>query len=101
YGPDNERASKLVAAIYNGPDDPGPIRRWFNQTTDIREDPAVTAEVTAFLKEDQVVESVITERIIGCPHEEGKDYPMGGICPACSFWWTIYRWTHQPLDSSS
>ena len=29
---------------------------------------------------------VAVDRIIGCPHEEGIDYPEGGKCPACPFW---------------
>jgi hypothetical protein len=24
--------------------------------------------------------------IFGCPHEEGIDYPNGGVCPRCPFW---------------
>jgi hypothetical protein len=101
YGPDNRRASKLVAAIYHGPDDAGPLRRWTVEAGDVRYDPTVTDEVMAFLKENQVVESVMTERIIGCPHEEGKDYPEGGVCPTCSFWWNIDRWTHQPIAGTN
>src|SRR5438270_3112349 len=26
------------------------------------------------------------EEINGCPHEEGQDYPLGEVCPACPFW---------------
>ena len=26
------------------------------------------------------------EEIYGCPHEEGQDYPLGEVCPACPFW---------------
>jgi hypothetical protein len=26
------------------------------------------------------------EEINGCPHEEGVDYPLGQVCPACPFW---------------
>jgi hypothetical protein len=25
-------------------------------------------------------------RIVGCPHDEGIDYPDGEKCPQCSFW---------------
>ena len=27
----------------------------------------------------------MTDRIIGCPHEEGIDYE-GSVCPRCEFW---------------
>jgi hypothetical protein len=29
---------------------------------------------------------VAPNRIIGCPHEEGIDYPLGRTCPQCPFW---------------
>ncbi|MGH9387747.1 MAG: DUF1186 domain-containing protein [Vicinamibacterales bacterium] len=38
-----------------------------------------------------------SERIIGCPHEEGIDYPMGRSCPRCPFWADIDRFTHEPV----
>ena len=28
---------------------------------------------------------VMADRIIGCPHEEGVDYPDGSKCPKCPF----------------
>jgi len=29
---------------------------------------------------------VVGPGILGCPHEEGVDYPDGGTCPACPYW---------------
>jgi len=29
---------------------------------------------------------VVTDGIIGCPHEEGIDFPVGEGCPYCPFW---------------
>jgi hypothetical protein len=29
---------------------------------------------------------VATDRNMGCPHEEGKDFPVGGDCPFCPYW---------------
>jgi len=29
---------------------------------------------------------VMTEGVVGCPHEEGDDYPWGEACPDCTFW---------------
>ncbi|MBE7557116.1 MAG: hypothetical protein HS126_39270 [Anaerolineales bacterium] len=29
---------------------------------------------------------VITDGVIGCPHEEGIDFPEGEDCPFCPFW---------------
>lgn len=28
----------------------------------------------------------MTDRIMGCPHEEGIDYPSGQSCPECAYW---------------
>jgi hypothetical protein len=36
---------------------------------------------------------VMTDRIIGCPHEQGADYPEGDVCPQCPFWAHRDRWT--------
>ena len=40
-----------------------------------------------------------SDRIIGCPHEEGIDYPMGRTCPRCPFWAGIDRFTHEPVTT--
>ena len=36
---------------------------------------------------------VMSDRIIGCPQEEGVDYPLGHACPRCPFWAHRDRWT--------
>jgi hypothetical protein len=28
----------------------------------------------------------MVEKIFGCPHEEGIDYPDGEHCPRCHYW---------------
>jgi len=35
---------------------------------------------------------VMADRILGCPHEEGTDYPEGEVCPHCPFWANRDRW---------
>ncbi len=40
---------------------------------------------------------VMTDRIIGCPHEEGIDYE-GPTCPDCPFWAGRDRWTGKRLQ---
>jgi hypothetical protein len=35
------------------------------------------------------------DRIIGCPHEEGIDYPEGEICMKCPFWAHRDRWSGE------
>jgi acyl-CoA synthetase (AMP-forming)/AMP-acid ligase II len=29
---------------------------------------------------------VMVDDIVGCPHEEGVDYPSGRACPQCPYW---------------
>src|SRR6185369_2194920 len=98
YGPDSEVATKLVGAVFSKPGHPKPnqIQRWVTHAGDIRDDPVIAAEVAAFFKTHGVKQTVISDRIMGCPHEEGVDYPVGTVCPQCPFWATVGRFTHQP-----
>ena len=67
------------------------------QAVDVRHDPAIASDVAAFLLEYGVTDSVGADRMLGCPHEEGIDYPMGRTCPRCPFWAGIDRFTHEPV----
>jgi hypothetical protein len=99
YGPDNTRATKLVAAVFRRPgqEKATALHRWFVETGDARNDPVVGAEVAAFFKQYGVKETAVYDRITGCPHEEGVDYPVGRSCPQCPFWAGIDRFTHEPI----
>ena len=39
-----------------------------------------------FFLEHGVKSVVMTDRNMGCPHEEGPDFPQGEDCPFCPFW---------------
>lgn len=98
YGPDNTRASKLVVMIVDRPGCAASASRaWTTQAGDVRHNPLVAAEVAGFVRQHRARETVESDRIIGCPHEEGIDYPLGRACPRCPFWQNIDRFTHQPL----
>lgn len=87
YGPDDRRSSKAVASIVPGPNnDPTELRRWFSDAGDIRSDDAILAEVVSFLRDGGVRSIAMVDGIVGCPHEEGIDYPEGEACPHCPFW---------------
>jgi hypothetical protein len=75
------------------------LHRWITHAGDVRHDAAISAEVETLLKTHCVEQRIVTERIIGCPHEEGKDYPVGGVCPHCPFWHNRDRFTHELLPS--
>ena len=101
YGPDNRRATKLVVGVLGraGQKDPNPIRNWSTDASDVRNDPVIAAELTDWLRSRGVKDTVSYDRIIGCPHEEGIDYPMGRTCPQCPFWASIDRFTHEPISA--
>lgn len=92
YGPDDRRASKLVASIRWSEDGEPEMRKWFSETADLRTDAAVITEVMQFFDENAVLSVAMMDRIIGCPHEEGIDY-VGQYCPQCPFWIGRDRWT--------
>ena len=100
YGPNNSLATKLVASVIERPEqsDPSEMRTWTTAAVDVRHDPVIAADVAHFLKQHGVKESVTADRIIGCPHQEGIDYPLGRTCPRCPFWANIDRFTHEPLN---
>src|SRR6516162_3883155 len=83
YGPDDTRATKLAVGIVPAEDaEVTDLRRWFSEGADIRNDAGVAEEVLAFIDAAGARSIVMTDRIIGCPHEEGIDY-QGPSCPSC------------------
>jgi len=87
YGPDDRVATKLSVGIVPaegaGVSD---LRRWRSAgQADIRADSRVAEEVLAFITEAGAKSVVVTDRIIGCPHEEGINYEAA-TCRFCPFW---------------
>lgn len=98
YGPDDERASKVVVAIIRSEAaEPEPLQKWRSESGDTRTEGDIMEAILAFLQKHAVRSVVLVDRIIGCPHEEGIDYPEGGKCPACPFWENRDRFTGQVL----
>jgi hypothetical protein len=85
YGPDDRRATKVVAGIQVVADADLEMRKWFVETGDARSDPVITEELLAYFEENGVKSVAMIDRIFGCPHEEGVDYE-GEYCPVCTFW---------------
>jgi hypothetical protein len=52
-----------------------------------------------WLRNQGIKDTLSYDRIIGCPHEEGLDYPIGRTCPQCPFWAGIDRFTHEPISA--
>ncbi len=53
--------------------------------TDVRSDIGIADEVSRFIDGHGAESIVLADRIIGCPHEDGVDYPDGTACPKCAF----------------
>jgi hypothetical protein len=99
YGSDDERASKVaVCIVIEEGAEPAAIQRWFSEEGDVRADLAIGGEILQFVQDHGVRSVIATDRIIGCPHEEGIDYPDGQVCPRCPFWAHRNRWTGEIIQ---
>ena len=99
YGPTAERASKVAVGIVEREGAEADIMRtWHSEERDLRHDDEIGYEIKEFLREHQALSVVMVDRIIGCPHEEGIDYPEGESCPQCPYWRGRDRWTGEVIN---
>jgi len=100
YGPNDNLATKVaVSVILTESNQPDVLKPWFSEGgLDVRHDPAIGEEILAFLKPYAPRSTVVTDGIIGCPHEEGTDYPEGASCPQCPYWAGRDRFTHERIQ---
>ena len=95
YGPTDKKATKLVVGIVpRDGAEPDEMRKW-HSTEDMRKDLDLFDEVLEFIRKHETKSVAMTDRIIGCPHEEGIDYPDGESCPQCPFWQGRDRWSGE------
>ena len=98
YGPNDQQATKVAVGIVRGESvEADPLERWFSEQSDVRSDPDIAGQIAAFIETHAVKSVVLVDRIIGCPHEEGVDYPVGTACPQCPFWASRDRWSGKLL----
>ncbi|MGH9403263.1 MAG: hypothetical protein ACRD2P_14275 [Terriglobia bacterium] len=100
YGPDDRHATKIAVGIVEKQgDEPIAMGRWLAEEGDIREDGLIQEEILSFIRSHGALTVVATDRIIGCPHEEGVDYPEGQhYCPQCTFWIGRDRWSGEKIQ---
>jgi hypothetical protein len=99
YGPTNTLATKMVVSIFlKEHEEPDFMEKRFTDGADIREDKQISEEMIAFIQGHGVKSISMADRIIGCPHEEGIDYPEGKSCPQCPFWAGRDRFTHERVQ---
>jgi hypothetical protein len=84
YGPDDKTTTKVVAAVIRRKGAEPVLRRWVG--TDVATSPKVRKELEEFFRRHGVRSMATAEGNMGCPHEEGEDFPHGGDCPFCPFW---------------
>ncbi len=93
YGPDDTRATTAVVAIVPAKNaEPSHQASFSSDSVDLREDPFTGDLVMAFVEKHEARSVFVAEEILGCPHEESVDYPVGGTCPTCPFWANRDRW---------
>jgi hypothetical protein len=99
YGPDDKKATKVAVGIVESEDEePIFLKRWYSEEHDVRTVPHIQRQILDFVRRHKVKSVVIADRILGCPHEEGKDYPIGSACPVCSFWKNRDRFTGEVIQ---
>ena len=84
YGPDDRVTTKIVAGVIESEEAEPILLRFVG--TEVATDPKVRGQIEAFFKSHFVRRVVVTSGNLGCPHEEGEDFPAGGDCPFCPFW---------------
>jgi hypothetical protein len=85
YGPDDKVTTKLAASVVlREGEGPAHLERFVG--THVLADKKVAEQIRAFFARHGVKSVVMTSGNIGCPHEEGPDFPRGGDCPFCPFW---------------
>ena len=88
YGPDDKKASKAVLGIIVSQDADPQLHKWFREVpdADLRYDVKLQSAWLEIMRREGVQSLAMLEAINGCTHEEGIDYPLGQVCPACPFW---------------
>ena len=81
YGPDNRRASKVAVSVIPEEGAEPKLRRWFSEAGDVRTDKTILVEIAAHLRQHSARSVAMVDEIIGCPHEEGIDYPWASLVP--------------------
>jgi SEC-C motif len=84
YGPDDKITTKIAAGVINSPSAEPILERWV--ATDVTTNPRVQREIKEFFEKHGVKSVAMSEGNMGCPHEEGEDFPDGEDCPFCPFW---------------
>ncbi|MBI3760564.1 MAG: hypothetical protein HY260_01700 [Chloroflexi bacterium] len=84
YGPDDKTVTKIAVGIIESEDAELIVERWLG--SDVMTNSEVQVQIAGFIAAHGAKQVVIAEGMMGCPHEEGIDFPNGEECPYCPFW---------------
>jgi SEC-C motif len=84
YGPDDRTTTKIAAGVIVHDGAEAIIKRWV--ATDVTTNPKIQQELKDFFLQHGVKSVAMSKGNMGCPHEEGLDFPQGEDCPFCPFW---------------
>ena len=84
YGPDDKKTTKICVSVIRREGAEPMLKRWVGSK--VKDDPKVRREIQDFFKRHGVQSVVAGDGNVGCPHEEGQDFPLGGDCPFCPWW---------------
>ena len=84
YGPDDKVTTKIVASVIKSADSEPIVEAFVG--TGIADDERVQQKIEAFFETHNVTRIGAVDFNVGCPHEEGEDFPEGEDCPFCPFW---------------
>ena len=81
YGPDDKMTTKIAAGVIVHDGAKAIFKRWV--ATDVSTNPQVQQEMKDFFLQHGVKSVAMSQGNMGCPHEEGEDFPHGEDCPFC------------------
>ena len=84
YGPDDKTVTKIAVGIIEAEVAEPIMERWVG--ADVATNPEVGAQIAGFIAAHGVQQVAMSDGVLGCPHEEGIDFPKGQECPYCPFW---------------
>jgi hypothetical protein len=84
YGPTDKITTKIPQGVFMAENSKAIIKRWV--ATDVTTNPKIEREIKEFFEKHGVKSVAASAGNMGCPHEEGEDFPEGEDCPFCPFW---------------
>ena len=84
YGPDDKTTTKIAAGVILSDGAEPIMKRWV--ATDVTTNSKVQQELQDFFRQNGVKRMAVSQGNLGCPHEEGLDFPHDEDCPFDPFW---------------